>query len=111
MKWYVEKLLDQLDTACFFTTLDLAKCYSQISLSAESKKNKLPSPFRTGCTNWPHFRHFCLLGAPVTIQHLMNWVLRLHTVAYLNDISDHVVLLVCGSIVKYQFLRNQLFMF
>ena len=46
----VDKLLDRLGTAHFFSTLDLTKGYWQIPLSPESKEKWL-SPHRMGYTN------------------------------------------------------------
>ncbi|XP_044066818.1 uncharacterized protein LOC122882921 [Siniperca chuatsi] len=59
----VDKLLDRLGTARFFTTLDLTKGYWQIP-SLQSLRERRPSPLHTGCTNLQHFRSGCLGRRP-----------------------------------------------
>ncbi len=83
----VDELLDRLDTARFYSTLDLTKGYWQIPLSSLSKeKSAFTTPF--GLHQFVTLP-FGLFGAPTTFQRLMDKILRPHTAnaaAYLDDI-------------------------
>ncbi len=83
----VDELLDRLDTARFYSTLDLTKGYWQIPLSPLSKeKSAFTTPF--GLHQFVTLL-FGLFGAPATFQRLMDKILRPHTAyaaAYLDDI-------------------------
>ena len=86
----VDKLLDRLGTARFFSTLDLTKGYWQIPLSTESKeKSAFSTPY--GLYQFKTMP-FGLFGAPATFQRLMDRVLRPHAeyaAAYLDDVIIH----------------------
>jgi len=84
----ITEILDQLGSAKYFTTLDLASEYHQIPM-AEPDKGKI-----TFSTPYGHYEFnrmpFGLKNAPATFQRLMNSVLtgmqRLKCLVYLDDI-------------------------
>ena len=83
----IDKLLDRLGTAHFYSTLDLTKGYWQIPLTPLSReKTAFSTPFGLHqLVTLP----FGLFGAPATFQRLMDRVLRPHATyaaAYLDDI-------------------------
>lgn len=85
MPW-VDELLDQLGSACFFLTLG----YWQIPLSPESKE-KTAFSILYGLYRFSTFP-FSLFGAPAPFQRLMDRVLRPHAdyaAGYLDDIVIH----------------------
>ena len=85
----VDKLLDGLGMAHFFSTLDLTKGYWQIPFSPEYKEK---SDFSTLYGLYQFNTLPFVFGAPATFQRLMDQVLRPHAeyaAAYLDDVIIH----------------------
>jgi len=84
----IDKLLDRLGSASFYSTLDLTKGYWQIPLSPMSKEK---TAFTTlfGFLDQFVTLPFGLFKVPATFHHLMDRILQLHTAyatAHLDDI-------------------------
>ena len=86
----VDELLDRLDTAPFFSTLDLTKGYWQIPLSPESKE-KTAFAAADGLSQFRNLP-FGLFGAPAIFQRLMDRVVcpnAAFAAVYLDDVIIH----------------------
>ncbi len=84
-----EEMVEELATATFITTLDLAKGYWQVPVAEASRdKTAFVTPFGKY-----QFRRmpFGLTGAPATFQRMMDGLLGdvHHTMVYIDDIAVH----------------------
>ena len=86
----IDDSLDQLADSCYFSTLDLASGYWQVSMSEESQE-------KTAFVTWNGLYEFKVMpfrlcNAPATFQHLMEngestvWAVREKCLIYLDDI-------------------------
>ena len=84
----MSEILDQLGQASYFTTLDLAEGYHQISMNPKDKEK---TAFSTTYGHYHFLRMpFGLKGAPNTFQRLMNHILSglngIKCFVYLDDV-------------------------
>lgn len=86
---HIYELLDRLDTACFYLTLDLAKVWVD-SLDSNILRKKMSSSTPFGLNQFVPLP-FDFFGAPAMFQHLIDSILHPHNAygaAYLDDIIN-----------------------